>query len=111
MKRSTWLHLRIPFSFYLLPIFCFAVSQAPHPRLAVTLLIAIILHLMAYPASQGFNSYYDRDQGSIGGLLARTDPGPLSDIRYAVGRGEVTDRIESCLFEESSATRVTLQRA
>lgn len=68
MKRSTWLHLRIPFSFYLLPIFCFAVSQTPHPRLAFTLLIAIILHLLAYPASQGFNSYYDRDQGSIGGL-------------------------------------------
>jgi 1,4-dihydroxy-2-naphthoate octaprenyltransferase len=68
MKRSTWLHLRIPFSFYLLPIFCFAVSQTAHPRLMVTLLIAIILHLLAYPASQGFNSYYDRDQGSIGGL-------------------------------------------
>jgi hypothetical protein len=68
MRRSTWLHLRIPFSFYLLPIFCFAVSQTPHPHVAVTALIAVILHLLAYPASQGFNSYYDRDQGSIGGL-------------------------------------------
>lgn len=68
MKRSTWLHLRIPFSVYLLPIFCFAVSQAPQVDVGKALLIAVILHLLAYPASQGFNSYYDRDRESIGGL-------------------------------------------
>jgi 4-hydroxybenzoate polyprenyltransferase len=68
VKRSTWQHLRIPFSVYLLPVFCFAVSQAPRVDLRRTLLIAAILHLLAYPASQAFNSYYDRDQGSIGGL-------------------------------------------
>jgi 4-hydroxybenzoate polyprenyltransferase len=68
VKRSTWQHLRIPFSVYLLPVFCFAVSQAPRVDLRHTLLIAAILHLLAYPASQAFNSYYDRDQGSIGGL-------------------------------------------
>ena len=68
MKRSTWVHLRIPFSIYLLPVYCFAVSQAPHVDVGAALLIAVVLHLLAYPASQAFNSYYDRDQGSIGGL-------------------------------------------
>jgi 1,4-dihydroxy-2-naphthoate octaprenyltransferase len=75
MTRSTWLHLRIPFSVYLLPVFCFAVSQAPHVKLSNALLIAAILHLLAYPASQAFNSYYDRDEGSIGGL---EKPPPVS---------------------------------
>jgi 1,4-dihydroxy-2-naphthoate octaprenyltransferase len=68
MKRSTWQHLRIPFSIYLLPVYAFAISQAPRVDVATALLIAVILHLLAYPASQAFNSYYDRDQGSIGGL-------------------------------------------
>ena len=75
MKRSTWLHLRIPFSIYLLPVFCFALSQARHVDPGRALLIAVILHLLAYPASQAFNSYYDRDQGSIGGL---EKPPPVS---------------------------------
>ncbi|GAC1384943.1 MAG: hypothetical protein NVSMB30_31750 [Hymenobacter sp.] len=28
----------------------------------------VVLHLLAYPASNGYNSYYDKDEGSIGGL-------------------------------------------
>ena len=75
MKRSTWLHLRIPFSGYLLPVFCFAVSESPRSSLATVALIGAILHLLVYPASQAFNSYYDRDQGSIGGL---EKPPPVS---------------------------------
>ena len=75
MKRSTWLHLRIPFSVYLLPVFCFAVSQAPRANLGLAALIAVTLHLLAYPASQAFNSYYDRDRDSIGGL---EKPPPVS---------------------------------
>jgi 1,4-dihydroxy-2-naphthoate octaprenyltransferase len=75
VKRSTWQHLRIPFSIYLLPVFCFALSQAPRVDVGAALLVAAILHLLAYPASQAFNSYYDRDQGSIGGL---EKPPPVS---------------------------------
>nr|GFC50206.1 hypothetical protein [Tanacetum cinerariifolium] len=29
-----------------------------------------ILHLLVYPASNGYNSFYDKDEGSIGGLKA-----------------------------------------
>jgi 4-hydroxybenzoate polyprenyltransferase len=78
MKNAV-LHLRIPFSFFLLPSFllgCVAagsiVSLSLSPRL---LAIFAILHLLLYPASNAFNSFYDRDEGSIGGLEF---PPPLS---------------------------------
>ncbi|MGV3538997.1 MAG: UbiA family prenyltransferase [Rufibacter sp.] len=66
---NAWRLLRIPFSLFLMPIFWFAVSAAvgqvqPWRVMAVF----FILHLLVYPASNGYNSYYDRDEGSIGGL-------------------------------------------
>jgi 1,4-dihydroxy-2-naphthoate octaprenyltransferase len=68
IKKSTILHLRIPFSLYLLPFFCFAASQAANPNLWYLFLSAIIIHLIFYPSANAFNSYYDKDEGSIGGL-------------------------------------------
>ena len=61
--------LRIPFSVYLMPVYWFGLSalrQPIHPWRAVG--VFLVLHLLAYPASNGYNSYYDRDEGSIGGL-------------------------------------------
>ncbi|SMB97071.1 UbiA prenyltransferase [Hymenobacter roseosalivarius DSM 11622] len=61
--------LRIPFSVYLMPVFWFGLSalrQPFSPWRAVG--VFIVLHVLAYPASNGYNSYYDRDEGSIGGL-------------------------------------------
>ena len=63
--------LRIPFSVYLMPVFWFGLSALRGPwsgwRAAG---VFGVLHLLAYPASNGYNSYYDRDEGSIGGLKA-----------------------------------------
>ena len=63
--------LRIPFSVYLMPVFWFGLSALRGPwsgwRAAG---VFVVLHLLAYPASNGYNSYYDRDEGSIGGLKA-----------------------------------------
>lgn len=61
--------LRIPFSIYLMPVFWFGLSVLPGP-VAVDRAVGVfvVLHLLAYPASNGYNSYYDRDEGSIGGL-------------------------------------------
>lgn len=84
MTRSTWLHLRVPFSFYLLPVFCFALSQAASIHLARAAGVFAILHLLVYPASNGFNSYYDRDEGSIGGLER---PPPVTRELLAVSLG------------------------
>lgn len=67
-SRSSWLHLRIPFSYFLLPVFLFAVAISPNITGARLLWVFIILHLFLYPASNGFNSYFDKDEKSIGGL-------------------------------------------
>ncbi len=68
MKKSTLLHLRIPFSFFLLPVFLLAVGVSDGISHINLLLSFFILHFLVYPASNGYNSYFDKDEGSIGGL-------------------------------------------
>jgi 4-hydroxybenzoate polyprenyltransferase len=60
--------LRIPFSVYLMPVFWFALSTLEDFAPVRALAVFLILHLLVYPASNGYNSYFDRDEGSIGGL-------------------------------------------
>ncbi len=66
--RDTFLHMRLPFSFFLLPIFVFGVSQSPVVDWFNTTIIFIVLHLFIYPGSNLYNSYMDNDKGSIGAL-------------------------------------------
>ena len=66
--RNTIRHLRFPFSFFLMPVFLFAVSQSDHLDWVHTLLAFFILHFLVFPSSNGYNSYQDRDESSIGGL-------------------------------------------
>ena len=66
--RSALTLLRIPFSVYLMPSFWFALSAVTGYAVWRAVAVFLILHLLAYPASNGYNSYYDRDEGSIGGL-------------------------------------------
>ncbi|WP_234735730.1 UbiA family prenyltransferase [Tellurirhabdus bombi] len=68
--RAIWLHLRVPFSFFLLPVFTFALSQSPRPDWVRAGLVLVIIHLLLYPASNAYNSYFDKDEGSIGILEA-----------------------------------------
>ncbi len=68
LSDSTIKLLRIPFSFFLSPIYFFALAQVPHIDWGKAALVFIILHFLIYPASNGYNSYMDRDTGSIGGL-------------------------------------------
>ncbi len=79
--RSTFLHLRIPFSFFLLPVYLFALSVSSDYRFADALLVFFIVHFLLYPASNGYNSYFDRDEGSIGGL---EHPPPVNRQLYYV---------------------------
>lgn len=51
-----------------MPIYWFAISQATKVNLINAVLIFFILHLLVYPASNGYNSYMDDDKGSIGGI-------------------------------------------
>ncbi|SMD35375.1 1,4-dihydroxy-2-naphthoate octaprenyltransferase [Reichenbachiella faecimaris] len=68
MTKSTFLHLRFPFSFFLLPVFLFAVAVSQPTDWTQLALVFFVLHLLLYPASNGYNSYFDQDEGSIGGL-------------------------------------------
>ncbi len=78
-SKSTLLHLRIPFSYFLLPVFLFAVSVSPNIMVSRIGWVFIILHLLLYPASNGYNSYFDKDEGSIGGLK---NPPPVKKGLY-----------------------------
>lgn len=79
ISSSTWLHLRIPFSFFLLPVFLFAVSVSPNLVQDRLNWVFIILHFFLYPASNGYNSYFDKDEKSIGGLK---NPPPVTRDLY-----------------------------
>lgn len=67
LKNSLVL-LRFPFSLFLMPPFFFAWSQAEAVNVPHLVLVFVILHVFTYPASNGYNSYMDRDTGSIGGI-------------------------------------------
>lgn len=64
-SRSAIVHMRFGFSFFLLPVFLFALSQAPVVNTINAVLTFITWHFFVYPASNGYNSYFDKDQGSI----------------------------------------------
>jgi 1,4-dihydroxy-2-naphthoate octaprenyltransferase len=66
--KDLLLHLRLPFSVFLMPIFLLAISQQTEPQGYTNIYIFIVLHFFVYPASNAFNSFWDKDEGSIGGL-------------------------------------------
>ncbi len=80
IDRNTIKLLRIPFSFFLMPLFLFAYSQAETVIHHQALFSFLIIHLLVYPASNGYNSYIDRDEDSIGGL--EKPPMPTIQLFY-----------------------------
>lgn len=68
LSSSTIKLLRIPFSIFLSPLYFFALSQVPQINWWKAALLFVILHFLIYPASNGYNSYMDRDTESIGGI-------------------------------------------
>ena len=64
-SKSVFLHLRLPFSLLLLPVYLFALSSASIINNSHALVVFIILHLLVYPSSNAYNSYFDKDEGSI----------------------------------------------
>ncbi len=74
MQRSTIQLLRVQFSFFLMPVYLFALSSLLKPDWARAALIFIILHLLVYPASNAYNSYMDKDEGSIGAVKKPLQP-------------------------------------
>lgn len=57
-----------------MPVFCLALSRVEVVDWWNALGIFILLHLFIYPASNGYNSYIDRDETPIGGLEHPPEP-------------------------------------
>jgi 1,4-dihydroxy-2-naphthoate polyprenyltransferase len=74
LQKSTLQLLRLHFSFFLLPVYLFALSELPVINPGRAILVFFILHLLVYPASNGYNSYMDRDETPIGGLKNPMQP-------------------------------------
>lgn len=76
--------MRIPFSVYLMPLFWLSVAILPKdayswPRFFATF---FILHILLYPASNGYNSLTDKDEGPVGGL--ENPPAPNRELQILV---------------------------
>lgn len=86
LQKSTIQLLRFHFGFFLLPVYLFAVSQTLYTNWWKAVLVFLILHLLVYPASNGYNSYMDRDTGPIGGVKM-----PLTPTRQLLQVVQVMD--------------------
>jgi 1,4-dihydroxy-2-naphthoate octaprenyltransferase len=81
IKKATLIHLRVPFSFFLMPFFLFGISQLEDIHWSKIILAFIVVHLFHNGASNAFNSYFDKDEGSIGGI---ENPPPVDKELYVV---------------------------
>jgi len=76
-----------------MPVYWFALSQTAEINIKDAILIFIVLHLLVYPASNGYNSYMDRDTGSIGGV--ENPQQPTKQLFYATILLDITSIIIS----------------
>lgn len=80
ISRSTLLHLRFPISLLLLSPFLMGLQGTSQIGILKVGLMFFLLHFLIYPASNGHNSYYDRDEKSIGEL--ENPPAVTPDLRW-----------------------------
>lgn len=81
IDKDTIKLLRIPFSVFLMPLFLLALSQSGEDLFSFHVLMSfLIMHVLVYPSSNGYNSYIDRDEESIGGL--EKPPMPTKNLYY-----------------------------
>jgi UbiA prenyltransferase family len=97
LDKNTLKLLRLPFSLLLMPIFLLAFSQINVPFTWLDVLFPfLIIHLLVYPASNGYNSYVDRDEHSIGGL--EKPPMPTESLFYLTLAMDITAIIAAALW-------------
>jgi 1,4-dihydroxy-2-naphthoate octaprenyltransferase len=63
-----------------MPVYLFALGISPNFTEKSLLWSFLIIHLLLYPASNGYNSYFDKDEKSIGGL--RNPPSVSKNLFY-----------------------------
>ena len=82
--RSTLTHLRLPFSIFLAPVFFFALSESNEIHKGQAIAGFLLMHFLLFPASNAYNSYYDKDEGSIG-LIESPPPTSRTLLLTALG--------------------------
>ncbi|MCS7313632.1 MAG: ubiquinone biosynthesis protein UbiA, partial [Acidobacteria bacterium] len=73
--RTSFLHLRLHFSVVLLPLFLWGFRLTETRPSGAFWLGLLVVHVFLYGGANAFNSYFDRDEGPIGGLYR---PPPVS---------------------------------
>lgn len=96
IEKSTLKLLRIPFSFFLLPVFLFVLAVLNQINLYHTVLAFVALHVFIYPASNGYNSYMDNDTESIGGI--EKPPAPTKNLFYVSFAFDVIGLLLCCFI-------------
>lgn len=96
IKKSTIQLLRFHFSLFLMPVFWYALSQVNIIATTHAILIFVILHILVYPASNGYNSYMDRDTESVGGI--KNPLQPTRQLLFATVLLDVAALLLSCII-------------
>jgi hypothetical protein len=79
--KAGLIHLRLHFSVVLLPLFLWGFLLTGRRPTSAFGLGLLIVHVFLYGGANAFNSYFDRDEGPIGGLYR---PPPVSGGTLAV---------------------------
>lgn len=105
IHRSTIQLLRIPFSFFLMPVYWFALSFIDSINVANAALLFLIIHILVYPSSNGYNSYMDRDTTSIGGIEKPLQPTSqlffftvIMDVTAVILSLIISPLVSGCIF-------------
>ncbi|MEO5673232.1 MAG: UbiA family prenyltransferase [Chitinophagales bacterium] len=73
--------MRLPFSIFLMPVYWFALINIEVDATRAVI-VFVTLHLFVFPASNAYNSYFDRDEQSIGGL--KKPPKVTKELWYLI---------------------------
>ncbi|MEK7432310.1 MAG: UbiA family prenyltransferase [Cyanobacteriota bacterium] len=66
--KNLFLHLRLNIAIVLSPIFLWGVTLSQEKNMLNLLISFVLFHVFLYGGSNAYNSYYDKDEGPIGGL-------------------------------------------
>ncbi|HEV8286238.1 MAG TPA: UbiA family prenyltransferase [Chitinophagaceae bacterium] len=106
LRPSTIQLLRFHFSFFLLPVYLFALSQLPQIDWRDAAIVFFVLHILVYPSSNGYNSYMDRDKTPIGGL--KNPMQPLKELFFVTLVMDITAVAIGCIVSLYFAAGVLL---
>lgn len=104
--KNTIVHLRFPFSFLLMPVYLFALSQTNNVNIPHTILAFFIIHVLVFPSSNGYNSYHDKDTSSIG--LIKNPPKVSKNLLRAANLMDILAVITGLLVSFTFSLLITI---